>query len=218
MKKVLKSLVSKAKHSDSQPEESKTSSKTDNKPTKQTNYYETKKEFTLSIVVPSSIVDNAQSLELKTYLVGQIAKAAAILQVNEIIVLSNDKTQARRQHNTQESTTEFFVKNLEYLETPQYLRKALFPVSQSLKYSGLMNPIDTPHHLRVTQWYPYREGAIIKRPVKDGKGSWANIGLLKDCQVDLQLEEGTRVTIKLNETDFLDQRDKKTHYTGQVVA
>jgi predicted SPOUT superfamily RNA methylase MTH1 len=57
------------------------------------NYFENgTKGYTTSIVVPSSIVDNAQSLELKTYLVSQIAKAAAVYQVNEIIVLSNDKS------------------------------------------------------------------------------------------------------------------------------
>jgi len=61
------------------------------------------------------------------------------------------------------------------------LRKQLFPVSQNLKYSGLMNPLDTPHHLRITQWCTYREGCIINRPAKKGKGSWANIGLYKDC-------------------------------------
>lgn len=34
------------------------------------NYYKAgRKNFTTTIVIPSSIVDNAQSLELKTYLV-----------------------------------------------------------------------------------------------------------------------------------------------------
>jgi len=38
---------------------------------KQLNYYDKKsRQFTTTLVVPSSIVDNAQSLELKTYLVG----------------------------------------------------------------------------------------------------------------------------------------------------
>jgi len=32
-------------------------------------------------------------MELKTYLVGQIAKAATIFCVNEIVVLSDDKSQ-----------------------------------------------------------------------------------------------------------------------------
>lgn len=79
------------------------------------------------------------------------------------------------------TTTEFFVKNLEYIETPQYLRKQLFPKSSALRFSGLTNPLEAPHHLRATEWCQFREGVIIKRPVKDSKGSWANIGLLKDC-------------------------------------
>ena len=33
-------------------------------------YVNRRRAFTLTIVVPSSIIDNAQSLELKTYLVG----------------------------------------------------------------------------------------------------------------------------------------------------
>jgi predicted SPOUT superfamily RNA methylase MTH1 len=79
------------------------------------------------------------------------------------------------------TTTEFFVKNLEYLETPQYLRKTLFPKHSALRFASLMNPLDTPHHMRATEWTQYREGVVINRPVKDAKGSWVNIGVYKDC-------------------------------------
>ena len=44
-----------------------------------------------------------------------------------------------------------------------------------------MNPLDAPHHLRITEWGEYREGVSLPRPVKPGKGSWANIGLTRDC-------------------------------------
>jgi len=62
--------------------------------------------------------------------------------------------------------TEFFVRNLEYLETPQYLRKALFPVCNELKFSGLMNALNLPHHLKASEWCKYREGVVIPRPAK----------------------------------------------------
>jgi predicted SPOUT superfamily RNA methylase MTH1 len=64
--------------------------------------------FTISLVVPSSIVDNAQSLELKTYLVGQIAKAAAIFCINEVVILSCDKTSQMKLMQDL-TTTDFFV-------------------------------------------------------------------------------------------------------------
>lgn len=81
-------------------------------------YTQTYRQFTVTIVIPASIVDNAQSMELKTYLVGQIAKAATIFQVNEIVVLSNDKSKQMKGMMQDLTTTEFFVQNLEYLETP----------------------------------------------------------------------------------------------------
>ena len=149
-------------------------------------YKNTIRNFTLTMVVPSSIVDNAQSLELKTYLVGQVAKAATLFCVNEIVIVSDDKSQQMKGILQDLTTTEFFVQNLEYLETPQYLRKTLFPRSPALRFAGLMNPLDAGHHLRANEWNEYREGCVVKRPVKENKGSWVNVGLFKqDCQVDL---------------------------------
>ena len=111
----------------------------------------------------------------------QISKAAATFCFNEIVIVSCDKKNKMDSMKQDVTTTEFFVQNLEYLETPQYLRKALFPKTPALRFAGLMNPIDTPHHVRATEWSPYREGVVINRPSKDGKGSWANIGIYNDC-------------------------------------
>jgi len=156
------------------------------------------KTHTLSIVIPASIINNAQSYELKTYLVFQIARAAAIYWVDEIIIVES------------RGNTEFFVRNLEYLETPPYLRKALFPVCPELKFAGLMNPLNIPTHFKIEDWSQYREGVVINRPVKKGKGAWVSTGLKKDCQVDLLLEENTRVTVKFNETKFTTNKCKQT--------
>ena len=61
------------------------------------------------MVFPSSIVDNAQSMELKTYLVSQIAKAATLFCVNEIVVISDDKNQQMKGVMQDLTTTEFCV-------------------------------------------------------------------------------------------------------------
>jgi len=42
------------------------------------------KVCTLSIAVPGSILDNAQSPELRTYLAGQIARAACVFKIDEV--------------------------------------------------------------------------------------------------------------------------------------
>ena len=116
------------------------------------------------------------------------------------------------------TTTEFFVKNLEYLETPQYLRKALFPKHAALRFASLMNPLDTPHHMRATDWRPYREGVVINRPVKDVRGSWVNIGVYKDCQINVALHEGTRVTVKMDQTKFDDSLKCKYNFKHKTLV
>lgn len=169
---------------------------------------------TVSICIPDSILSNAQSFELRTYLVGQIARAAAIYNIEEIVVLKDAHSSKDSQRKL--DYTAFFIRNLEYVvgnrqETPQYLRKTLFPMHPDLKYSGLLNPLDTPHHLRADEWSKYREGVTVERPMKAEAGSWVNIGLRnvttkQDIQVDMKLLPRTRVTVQLRK----DEKDSRT--------
>jgi methyltransferase len=168
------------------------------------------RHYSLSIVIPSSIVDNAQSKELRTYLVGQIARTAGIFRVDEIIIYHDVLNK-----KIDKDYVNFFVTNLQYLETPQYLRKTLFPRSDDLVFSGLMNPLDSSHHLRIDEWCPYREGCVLNRPVKKGEGSWVNIGLTKDCKIDTQLEDKTRVTVRLKEKKF---ENRIKFYSGEACS
>lgn len=58
---------------------------------------------TVSIAVPGSILENAQSPELRSYLAGQIARAACVFKIDEVIVfddhteISNPKANKVRQ-------------------------------------------------------------------------------------------------------------------------
>lgn len=40
----------------------------------------------MSVALPGSVLDNAQSTELRTYLAGQIARACVVFCVDEIVV------------------------------------------------------------------------------------------------------------------------------------
>ena len=53
---------------------------------------------------------------------GQIARALAVFNIDEVIVFSDDKENEFAQGNSQ------LVNILKYLECPQYLRKDLFPI------------------------------------------------------------------------------------------
>lgn len=128
---------------------------------------------TLSIAVPGSIIENAQSEELRTYLAGQIARAACIFKVDEVIVfddlggVGNDTNGKRTKidDNTWSDGKESkpvrhcclqLARILQYLECPQYLRKFFFPLHRDLKFSGLLNPLDAPHHLRQQNDFIFR--------------------------------------------------------------
>ncbi|KAK9503753.1 hypothetical protein O3M35_010246 [Rhynocoris fuscipes] len=156
---------------------------------------------TLSIALPGSILDSIPCPELQTYVVGQIARAACIYNVDEIIIF--DDTCGKSSEKDEEGNSiswlncEFFAKILRYLECPQYLRKMLFPKERDLQYVGLLNPVEAPHHFRANQHSLYREGVVTDEKNKKGTKSLAEIGLINKVKLDKILEPGTRVTVKL---------------------
>lgn len=156
------------------------------------------RQYTISIALPGSILDNAQSQELRTYLVGQIARAAVIFKVNEIIVFdeSGMMTKSATMSQKTQSTVQM-VHILQYLECPQYLRKTLFPRHNHLQYAGLLNPLDCPHHMRKDDEMEFREGVVLEKAVKPGRGSYVDVGLIKEVEIDKELVPGIRVTVQL---------------------
>ncbi|KAM7278016.1 hypothetical protein ACFE04_005150 [Oxalis oulophora] len=172
---------------------------------------ETTKEVaiaTVSIAIPGSIIDNAQSLELATRLAGQLARAATIFRIDEVVVFDNKSSSydvsAVDTSDEEESGAAFLMRILQYLETPQYLRKALFPKHNNLRFVGMLPPLDAPHHLRKHEWGPYREGVILKEKPSKSKGSLVDVGLAKSIVVDQELESGVRVTVAMGTNRSLD--------------
>ncbi|KAF8712099.1 hypothetical protein HU200_028939 [Digitaria exilis] len=151
---------------------------------------------TVSIAVAGSIIDNAQSLELATLLAGQIARAATVFRIDEIVVF--DSTPASEKGGAgddEESGARFLVRILEYLETPQYLRRRLFPMHKNLKFVGLLPPLDAPHHVRKHEWSEFREGVTLEGD--RSKGTLVDVGLSKNVLVEQILEPGERVTVAM---------------------
>ncbi|XP_020254388.1 putative methyltransferase C9orf114 homolog isoform X2 [Asparagus officinalis] len=171
---------------------------------------------TVSIAVAGSIIDNAQSPELATRLAGQIARAATIFRIDEVVVFdseaqSDDSVMTTADDgNGRESGARFLVRILQYLETPQYLRRRLFPMHNNLKFVGLLPPLDAPHHVRKHEWSPYREGVTLNPT--NTKGTLVDVGLSKNVLVEQVLEAGQRVTVAMG-TD----RNIGTECLKQVV-
>jgi len=77
---------------------------------------------------------------------------------------------------SQKKDVALLVRLLEYMDTPQYLRKKVFPISPSLKYAGLLPPLRTPSHPLST----------IPEDLIEGMHRW---GIqVRDGQVDIGVE------------------------------
>ncbi|KAK7131605.1 hypothetical protein R3I94_016658 [Phoxinus phoxinus] len=177
--------------------------------------------YTLSVALPGSVMDNAQSPELRTYLAGQIARACGVFCVDEVVIFDE-----LGEEDAKSVEGEFkgigkkgqacvqLARILQYLECPQYLRKSFFPKHPDLQFAGLLNPLDSPHHMRMDEEAEFREGVVLDRPSKPGKGSFVNCGMRKEVQIDKHLKMGLRVTVQLNKS----QNQEGRVYKGVVVA
>ncbi|KAJ7307972.1 hypothetical protein JRQ81_008470 [Phrynocephalus forsythii] len=178
------------------------------------------RHYTVSVALPGSILNNAQSPELRTYLAGQIARACTVFCVDEIVVFDEEGEDAKTVEGefdglkTKGQACIQLARILQYLECPQYLRKSFFPKHQDLQFAGLLNPLDSPHHVRMDEESRYREGVVLARPTKPGRGSFINCGMRKEVQIDKQLEAGLRVTVELDGRQHPDSKTQK----GVVVS
>lgn len=76
--------------------------------------------YTVSIAIPGSVIDNTQTTELATAVAGQIARTAAIFKIDEVVVIDDA---ANKQEGTVGAGAAFLARVLQFMETPQYLRR-----------------------------------------------------------------------------------------------
>lgn len=71
------------------------------------------------MAVSASCIENAQHIELATWLAGQIARAAAVFNVDEVVVIDESNPQPGQVGKA----AALLARVLQHMETPQYLRK-----------------------------------------------------------------------------------------------
>jgi predicted SPOUT superfamily RNA methylase MTH1 len=132
-------------------------------------------------------------LREKTAKVGLIARACAIFGVREIILYADD---ARRD---QREDLKFSELILNFVETPQYLRKRMFRLTPLLRFTGILPPLQTPHHdvphsIRESKVGDIRDGIVTGR--LDGALA-VDVGLDRSVGCPGNLPTGSRVTVRL---------------------
>ncbi len=147
----------------------------------------------ISVLLPASLAADASDLRSKTVKVGSVGRALAIFRVESVCIYNDEDPNVKNQ------TAEAELINilLRYMETPQYLRKLLFPRAKELWYAGLLPPLRTPHHpLQSEKVQPgvYRDGVVIKA---DKNQSLLEVGLPEKAVVGGKLGVGQRLTLRL---------------------
>ena len=127
----------------------------------------------LEIAIPSNILEDCQSLYTKSQKLSLIARSASIFQINKIYIYKVKRT----------DDSNFISLLLNYLVTPQYLRKKSFPVLHDLKYAGILSPLKIPSHLVLKDLLSFtnsqpRQGLILKYNKKTNS-SIIDLGLNK---------------------------------------
>lgn len=149
----------------------------------------------LWIAIPDSSLSDEQTRRDKTVKVCQFARAFSIFRVKKIYIY-HDKT-------VNSSADLSLLKTvLRYLDTPQYLRKLLYPRTNQLEYAGILHPINAPHHrglqrIRDVKLGDVRVGVIVK--ARDG-GLHADVGLSNLVSFEGSGFQGKKVNVKIVST------------------
>ncbi|MFZ0514287.1 MAG: RNA methyltransferase [Candidatus Nitrosopolaris sp.] len=149
----------------------------------------------LWIAIPDSSISDEQTMRDKTVKVCQFARACSIFRVKKIYIY-HDKT-------TYNAAEDFSLLKtvLRYLDTPQYLRKLLYPRTNQLEYAGILHPINAPHHrglqrIRDVKLGDVRVGVIVKV-----RGElFADVGLSSLVTFEGSGFHGKKVNVKIVST------------------
>ena len=154
-------------------------------------------------------IPSAKSHDQKTYLAGNIARALAVFCVDEVVIFDDEPRGQNAASNGKDDDDQytafsdpchFLAHILSYLETPAYLRKALFPMHPNLRTAGTLPSLDMPHHFRANEWSDYREGVTVPNDSSSDDGTSVDIGIPHKRTIPgVQIPSNTRVTLKLEQ-------------------
>lgn len=97
--------------------------------------------MTLEVAIPDTTLVHCSDLREKTVTTGFLGRAFAVFRVDKIIVFRTGRLE-----KDELKEADLLVRLLCYMDTPQYLRKRVFPRDPALRFVGLLPPLRTPSH------------------------------------------------------------------------
>jgi methyltransferase len=164
----------------------------------------------LAVSIPDTVLEDKESPRDKTTKVGLIARACSIYGVDVIEVYRDPGGR---------SEGGAIRKVLEYLETPQYLRKRLFPLDETLRYAGMLPPLRIPSHKAKVPMAEVLVGEV-REGVVNSDGT-VDVGLDQAPRLKAGADRGSRVTVRITSASPLEAeqtaRERINQYWGYKV-
>jgi len=139
----------------------------------------------LAVSIPGTVLEEKESPRDRTAKLGLVARACAIYGVDLIEVFRDPRGRGAESEIRQV---------LEYLETPQYLRRKLYPLDDSLRYAGILPPLRIPSHKAKVPFDEIRVGEV-RDGVANGDGT-VDVGLDVAPRLRQRVAPGQRVTVR----------------------
>jgi methyltransferase len=154
-------------------------------------YILTSLRFDLSI--PDSFLYDVSTEIDKTLKIFQLSRALSIFRVNNVFIY-HDKLL-----NASKNDLQLMVTILEYLDTPQYLRRKIYPKLEILKNVGKLHPIRSHHHKDRLEIREVKSGEIRVGVVEKRRDAYfVDVGLSIPIQYDGKFKHnGRKVNVKL---------------------
>jgi hypothetical protein len=146
----------------------------------------------LSVAIPeSSLSDESLKID-KTRKISVLARACSIFKIDTIYVYQ-DGGNYKQDGN-------LMVMILKYLETPQFLRRRLFPKMNDLKFAGVLQPLKIPSHITPANPKKINRGDIREGIIVSVKGKrFVDVGINQLIQFFGKTGIGKRVTVQFKE-------------------
>jgi predicted SPOUT superfamily RNA methylase MTH1 len=149
----------------------------------------------LWITIPDSSLSDEQTKRDKSIKIAQFARACSIFRVKRIYIYHDSLS------HFEKDDPDLLKTILRYLDTPQYLRKILFPMMHQLQYAGILHPIKAPHHRVVDDIKKIKAGDVRIGVVVKVKGQlFVEVGLGSLVPFMGEGFEGKKVNVRFTES------------------
>jgi len=144
----------------------------------------------VAVSIPDTVLEEKESPRDRTVKAGLIARACAIYGVDLIEVYRDPKGHG---------DAKTICRVLQYLETPQYLRRRIYPLDETLRFAGMLPPLRIPSHKPRVPFSSVVTGEV-REGVANSDGT-VDIGLEKAPMLLGRVPPGTRVTVRIKSVD-----------------